>query len=87
MKISHSWFRIKSLTVLLICAMKVTGGMRVVIELRHDVVPDVILNQLYKHTKMQDSFGIIMLALVKNQPMVLNLKQILSIILSTRKKL
>ena len=52
-------------------------GMRIVIELRHDVVPDVILNQLYKHTKMQDSFGIIMLALVKGQPMVLNLKQVL----------
>ena len=61
-------------------------GMRVVIELRHDVVPDVILNQLYKHTKMQDSFGIIMLALVKNQPMVLNLKQILEYYLEHQKE-
>lgn len=62
-------------------------GMRVVIELRHDVVPDVILNQLYKHTKMQDSFGIIMLALVKNQPMVLNLKQILEYYLEHQKEI
>ena len=61
-------------------------GIRVVIELRHDVVPDVILNQLYKHTKMQDSFGIIMLALVKNQPMVLNLKQILEYYLEHQKE-
>ena len=61
-------------------------GMRVVIELRHDVVPEVILNQLYKHTKMQDSFGIIMLALVKNQPMVLNLKQILEYYLEHQKE-
>lgn len=53
------------------------NGMRIVIELRRDVVPKVILNQLYKHTKMQDSFGIILLALVKGKPMVLNLKQIL----------
>jgi DNA gyrase subunit A len=62
-------------------------GMRVVIELRHDVVPDVILNQLYKHTKMQDSFGIIMLALVKNQPMVLNLKQILEYYIEHQKEI
>jgi len=52
-------------------------GMRVVVELRSDVVPDVILNKLYKHTQLQDSFGIIMLALVDNRPKVLNLKQIL----------
>lgn len=52
-------------------------GMRVVVELRSDVVPDVILNQLYKHTKLQDSFGIIMLALVDGHPRVLNLKEIL----------
>ncbi len=62
-------------------------GMRVVIELRHDVVPDVILNQLYKHTQMQDSFGIIMLALVKNQPMVLNLKQILEYYVEHQKEI
>lgn len=52
-------------------------GMRIVVELRNDVVPDVILNQLYKHTKLQDSFSIIMLALVDGHPRVLNLKEIL----------
>jgi DNA gyrase subunit A len=52
-------------------------GIRIVIELRKDANPDVVLNQLYKHTRMQDSFGIIMLALVKNQPKVLNLKEII----------
>ena len=52
-------------------------GMRIVVELRNDVVPDVILNQLYKHTKLQDSFGIIMLASVDGHPRVLNLKEIL----------
>ena len=53
------------------------NGMRIVIELRRDVNADVVLNQLYKHTQMQDSFGIIMLALVNGHPMVLNLKQVL----------
>lgn len=52
-------------------------GMRMVLELRKDVNPHVILNQLYKHTQLQDSFGIIMLALVNGEPKVLNLKQIL----------
>ncbi|MDY6029352.1 MAG: DNA gyrase subunit A [Acidaminococcaceae bacterium] len=52
-------------------------GMRIVVELRGDVVPDVILNQLYKHTQMQSSFGINMLALVNGQPQILNLKQVL----------
>lgn len=52
-------------------------GMRIVIELKRDANPNVILNQLYKHTKMQDTFGIIMLALVNGEPMVLNLKQVL----------
>lgn len=61
-------------------------GMRIVIELRRDVVPDVILNQLYKHTKMQDSFGIIMLALVDGHPRVLNLKQILEYYLVHQKE-
>jgi len=60
-------------------------GMRVVIELRSDVVPEVILNQLYKHTQLQDSFGIIMLALVNNHPRVLNLKQILEYYLEHQK--
>jgi DNA gyrase subunit A len=52
-------------------------GMRVVIELRRDTNPDVILNQLYKHTQMQESFGIIMLALVDGRPRVLNLREVL----------
>ena len=52
-------------------------GMRICIELRRDVNPNVVLNQLYKHTQMQDTFGVIMLALVNNQPKVMNLKQML----------
>ena len=52
-------------------------GMRVVIELRRDVNPDVVLNQLYKHTQLQETFGIIMLALVNGKPQVLNLQQVL----------
>lgn len=53
-------------------------GMRIVIELKRDANANVVLNRLYKHTKMQDTFGIIMLALVDNEPKVLNLKQILT---------
>jgi len=52
-------------------------GMRIVIELRRDANPRIVLNQLYKHTQMQESFGVIMLALVDGQPRVLNLKQVL----------
>ena len=52
-------------------------GIRVVIELRRDVNANVILNLLYKHTQLQDTFGIIMLALVDNQPKVMNLLDIL----------
>ena len=52
-------------------------GMRVVIELRNDVNPNIMLNKLYKHTQMQDSFGIIMLALVNNEPKVLSLTEML----------
>ena len=52
-------------------------GMRIVIELKRDANPNVVLNLLYKHTKMQDTFGVTMLALVDNQPQILNLKQIL----------
>ena len=48
-------------------------GMRICIELRRDVNPNVILNQLYKHTQLQDTFGVIMLALVNNQPKVMNI--------------
>ena len=53
-------------------------GMRINIELRRDVNANVILNQLLKHTQLQDTFGVIMLALVDNQPKVLNLHQMLS---------
>lgn len=52
-------------------------GMRIVIELKKDANPNVVLNLLYKHTKMQDTFGVIMLALVNNEPQILNLKQVL----------
>jgi DNA gyrase subunit A len=52
-------------------------GMRIVVELRRDVNPQVVLNLLYKHTQMQETFGIILLALVDGQPKVLNLKDIL----------
>lgn len=52
-------------------------GMRMVIELKRDANPNVIINQLYKHTQLQDSFGINMLALVNKEPKILNLKQIL----------
>ena len=53
-------------------------GMRIVIELKRDANPNVVLNLLYKHTKLQDSFGVIMLALVNGEPRVLNLKEILT---------
>ena len=52
-------------------------GMRIVIELRRDVSANVILNLLYKHTQLQETFGVIMLALVDNEPKVLNLHQML----------
>jgi len=53
-------------------------GMRVVIELRRDVNANVVLNQLYKHTQLQDTFGVIMLALVNNEPKVMNILDMLS---------
>ena len=52
-------------------------GMRICIELRRDVNPNIVLNQLYKHTQLQDTFGVIMLALVNNEPVVMNLLQML----------
>ncbi len=54
------------------------NGMRIVIELKKDVNANVVLNQLYKHTQMQDTFGVIMLALVDGEPKVLNLREMLS---------
>lgn len=56
-------------------------GMRIVIELRRDINPKIMLNKLYKHTQLQDTFGVIMLALVDNEPKVLNLKEILNLYL------
>ena len=52
-------------------------GMRICIELRRDVNPNVILNQLYKHTQLQDTFGVIMLALVNNEPRIMNILDML----------
>ena len=53
------------------------SGMRICIELRKDVNANVLLNQLYKHTQLQETFGVIMLALVNNEPKVLSLKELL----------
>ena len=61
-------------------------GMRICIELRRDVNPTVVLNLLYKHTQMQDTFGVINLALVNNEPKVLNLQQILGHYLNHQKE-
>ncbi len=61
-------------------------GLRIVIELKRNENPTVILNQLYKQTNMQTTFGVIMLALVQNRPMVLNLKQILEAFIEHRKE-
>ena len=61
-------------------------GMRICIELRRDVNPTVVLNLLYKHTQMQDTFGVINLALVNNEPKVLNLQQMLSHYLDHQKE-
>lgn len=54
------------------------SGMRVVMELRKDTSPHVVLNRLYKHTQLQDTFGVIMLALVNGEPKIMNLKQLLN---------
>ena len=62
------------------------SGMRICIELRRDVNPNIILNQLYKHTQLQDTFGVIMLALVNNEPKVLNLSQMLHYYLDHQKE-
>jgi DNA gyrase subunit A len=60
-------------------------GMRVVVELKRDAMAQVILNQLYKHTQMEETFGVIMLALVNGRPLVLNLKQALEEYIKHRK--
>ena len=61
-------------------------GMRVVIELKRNELPEVILNQLYKHTQLQDTFGMNMVALVDNQPKVLNLKDLIECFISHRRE-
>ncbi len=61
-------------------------GMRICIELRRDVNANVILNQLYKHTQLQDTFGVIMLSLVNNQPRVLNILEMLKYYLMHQKE-
>ena len=61
-------------------------GIRVVIELKKGELPPVILNQLYKHTQLQNTFGVIMLALVNNRPEILNLKRILVAFLDHRRE-
>ncbi len=61
-------------------------GIRIAIELKKDANPNVLLNQLYKLTKLQDSFGVIMLSLVENEPKILNLKEILNYYLIYQKE-
>jgi len=62
-------------------------GIRVVVELRRDRPAQVILNQLYRHTQLSSSFGIIMLALVNNQPRILNLRQLIDLYIDHRKEI
>ena len=61
-------------------------GMRIVIELKRGEIPQILVNQLYKHTPMQSTFGVIMLALVHNRPELLNLKQILEAFIEHRRE-
>jgi len=60
-------------------------GMRVVIELKRDAVPQVVLNHLYKHTALQSTFGVILLSIVQNRPMVLSLREMLQHYISHRR--
>ena len=60
-------------------------GIRVVVELRRDVEPQIVLNNLYKHTQLETTFGIINLALVNNSPQILNLKQIMGYFIAHRR--
>jgi DNA gyrase subunit A len=61
-------------------------GMRIVIELKRDAIAEIVLNQLYRHTPMQDSFGVNMLAIVEGRPRVLNLKTALQVFLDHRRE-
>jgi DNA gyrase subunit A len=60
-------------------------GMRIVIELKNDATPEIVLNQLFKHTRLETTFGIIFLCLVDNQPRMLNLKEMLSCFIDHRR--
>jgi len=62
-------------------------GLRIVIELKRDAEPQIVLNQLFKHTQLENTFGVIMLALVENRPRVLNLRQILDYYIEHRKNI
>ncbi len=62
-------------------------GMRIVVELRRGANAQIVLNQLFKHTQMEETFGVIMLALVDNKPRVLNLKQLLELYVEHRKEI
>src|SRR5262249_61779873 len=61
-------------------------GMRIVIELKRDAVADVLLNQLYKHTPLQESFGVNMLAIVEGRPRLLDLRDALGVFLKHRRE-
>ena len=61
-------------------------GMRIVVELKRDAVAEIVINQLYKHTALQDSFGVNMLAIVDGKPRLLNLKEALKAFLDHRKE-
>ena len=62
-------------------------GMRIVVELKRDANPNIVLNNLYKQTQLQTTFGVIMLALVNNEPRILNLKQALTYYLEHQKEI
>jgi len=62
-------------------------GMRIVIEIKRDANPNIVLNNLYKQTQLQDTFGVIMLALVNNEPKILNLRQVLHYYLEHQKEI
>ena len=61
-------------------------GMRIVIELKRDAVPQIVINSLYKHTSLQETFGVNMLAIIDNRPKLLNLKEILEAFLDHRRE-
>jgi len=61
-------------------------GMRLVVELKRDAIPEIVLNQLYKMTSMQESFGMIMLAIVRGRPKLLSLKEALKVFVDHRKE-